>query len=215
MRTKNLLLSAAAVVAGAISAQAQSNVYSVNIVGYVNKPIAAGQFTLLANPLNDGTNTIGSLGAALPNKTTVQVWNGTGFVGTSKAGGVWGNPNLPIPPGTGFFVQTPAAGATVTNTFVGSVVIGYGQTNSMALPSGFSLVGSPVPIAGTLNSAGPNTLNLGNSLPNKSTIQVWNGTTYVGTSKAGGTWGQNLQIDVAQGFFVNTPVATNWSQTLQ
>jgi len=104
MRTKNLLLSAAALVAGALSAQAQSNVYSVNVVGYVNAPVAGNSaFTLLANPLSDGTNTIASLGAALPNKTTVQVWNGSGFTGTSKAGGAWGNPALPIPPGTGFF----------------------------------------------------------------------------------------------------------------
>jgi hypothetical protein len=212
MRTKNLLLSAAAVVAGAISVQAQSNVYSVNIVGYVNKPVTGGQFALLANPLNDGTNTIASIGASLPNKTTVQIWNGTGFTGTSKAGGVWGNPSLSIPPGTGFFVQSPSS---VTNTFVGSVVIGYGQTNSKALPAGFSLIGSPVPIAGTLTNSGPNSLNLGNTLPNKTTIQVWNGTGYTGTSKAGGSWGQNLSIDVGQGFFVNLPFATNWSQTLQ
>jgi len=104
----------------------------------------------------------------------------------------------------------------LTNTFVGSVVIGFGQTNSLALPSGFSLIGSPVPIAGTLADSGVNTLNLGNTLPNKSTIQVWNGTGFVGTSKAGGTWGNpGLQIGVAQGFFVNLPSPTNWVQTLQ
>lgn len=217
MRTKNLLLSAAALVAGALSAHAQSNVYSVNVVGYVNAPVAGNSaFTLLANPLSDGTNTIGSLGAALPNKTTVQVWNGLGFTGTSKAGGAWGNPNLPIPPGTGFFVQTPAGSANLTNTFVGNVIIGFGQTNSLALPSGFSLIGSPVPVAGTLADSGVNTLNLGNTLPNKSTIQVWNGTGFVGTSKAGGIWGNpGLQIGVAQGFFVNLPSPTNWVQTLQ
>jgi hypothetical protein len=184
------------------------------VVGYVNVPIPAGQFAFLANPLDNGTNDLVSLGAALPNKTTVQIWNGTGFTGTSKAGGAWGN-NLSIPPGTGFIVQTPAAAGTVTNTFVGNVVIGFGQTNSMALPAGFSLVGTPVPFAGTLNDAGPNTLNLGASLPNKSNIQVWNGTGYTGSGKAGGTWSVNLSIGVAQGFFVNTPAPANWVQILQ
>src|SRR5262249_17654422 len=46
MRTKTLLLSAAAVVAGLISAQAQSNVFSANIVGYVTLTNAANQFSL-------------------------------------------------------------------------------------------------------------------------------------------------------------------------
>lgn len=214
MRTKTLFLSAAALAAGVLSSMAQANVYSVNVVGYVNKVIPPNQFVLLANPLNDGTNTIDSLGAALPNKSSAQIWNGTGFTLASKANGTWSTP-LSIPPGTGYFVKTPT-GASVTNTFVGSVIIGFNQTNSVNLAGGvFSLVGSPVPIAGALDDAGPNTLNLGNALPNKSSVQTWNGNGFNLASKANGTWSTNLPIGVAEGFFVKPNSPTNWSQILQ
>jgi len=209
MRTKTLLLTAAALVAGLASSQAQSNVYSVNIVGYVNVPLTATAQTLLANPLDDGTNTITSLGAALPNKTVAQTWNGTGFVPSVKGGGVWGA-NLSIPPGTGFFVKSPSG---VTNTFVGSSVL----SNNYALAAGIqTLAGSVIPFSGALNDAGgPNTLNIGAALPNKSVVQTWNGTAYVPSVKGGGVWGANLSIGVAQGFFVKPFTATTWTQSLQ
>ena len=59
MRTKTLLLSAAALVAGALASQAQSNVYSANVVGYANVVIQGnGQFTLVANPFDDGKGNV-------------------------------------------------------------------------------------------------------------------------------------------------------------
>ena len=71
---KTLLIAAAALAAGVVTSQAQ--VYSANVVGYVNAVIPANQLTLVANPLDDGTNTVTSLGASLPNKSSIQVWNG-------------------------------------------------------------------------------------------------------------------------------------------
>lgn len=215
MRTKTLFLSAAALAAGVLSSMAQANVYSVNVVGYVNKTIPPNQFVLLANPLVAATNDVVTLGAALPNKSTVQIWNGTGFTIASKTVAGW-DVNFPIAPGTGFFVKTPSTATTVTNTFVGSVVIGFGQTNSVSLPGGvFSLVGSPIPVAGTLADSGPNTINIGSSLPNKSTIQIWDGSKFVIASKTVAGWDTNLAIGVAEGFFVKPFGATNWTQTLQ
>jgi hypothetical protein len=64
MRTKTLLLSAAAMAAGLVSSVAQSNVYSVNVVGYVNQVLPAGTLVAVANPLDNGTNTLDS-GAVL------------------------------------------------------------------------------------------------------------------------------------------------------
>jgi hypothetical protein len=55
MRTKTLLIAAAALVVGVISSQAQ--VYSQNVVGYYNVTIPAGQFYILANQLVNGTDT--------------------------------------------------------------------------------------------------------------------------------------------------------------
>jgi hypothetical protein len=213
MRTKTLLLSAAALAAGILSSQAQSNVYSANIVGYVNVVIPANTQTLVANPLDDGSNTVTSLGAALPNKSSVQLWNGTGYTGTSKGGGTW-TVNLSIPVGTGFFVKSPSA---LTNTFVGNVIIPSGGSNNVALPGGaLVLVGASVPYAGLLNDPyNLNSLNLGASLPNKSSVQVWNGSNgFLGSSKGGGSWTVNFNLIPGQGFFVKSATATNWAETL-
>jgi len=212
MRTKNLLLSAAALVAGALSAQAQSNVYSVNIVGYVNVPLAANVQTLVATPLdNSGSNDLNSLLGTLPNKSSVQVWNGTTFVLSTKGGSpsVW-SPNLSVPPGTGYFVKSATA---FTNTYVGST----SMSNSIAPVGGvFSLVGSPIPFSGNLNDAGSNSLNTA-IFPNKSSIQTWNGTTYTLSTKGGSpsAWSPNLPINVGQGFFIKPASTTNWAQQIQ
>lgn len=191
---------------------AQSNVYSVNVVGYVNIQTTANQYALLANPLDNGTNDLVSLFPAAPNQTQIQIWNGSGFQVAQKTFGNW-NTNLVIPPGTGFFIRIPS---DQTNTFVGNVVIGFGETNSMSLPGGvFSLVGSPVPFAGQLTDAGDNTLNLGGALGNQSQIQVWNGGGFQVAQKTFGNWNTNLTISVGQGFFVKPNADTTWSQTLQ
>jgi hypothetical protein len=56
MRTKTLLLAAAALAAGLFNSQAQTPVYSQNIVGYVNQPLLTGA-NLINVPLsNGGTN---------------------------------------------------------------------------------------------------------------------------------------------------------------
>jgi hypothetical protein len=213
MRTKTSLLTAAVAAAGVASSMAQ--VYSVNTVGYVNVVAKGGAFTLVANPLDDGTNTISSIAAALPNKSSAQIWNGAGFTGASKTAGAW-SPNLSIPVGTGFFVSLPA-GANVTNTFVGTVIPNSGSSVTSSVPAGFSLVGTVLPVSGDLVASGAGTLNLGPSLPNKSSIQTWDNSgsgAFVGSSKAAGVWTPNQTINPGQGFFINSPTATNWVQSL-
>src|SRR5260370_42625696 len=74
MRTKALLC-AAALAAGAVTSMAQSNVYSLNVVGYVNKSFQNGFFTLVCNPLDDGTNTLGSILQNPPDNTQVFRWS--------------------------------------------------------------------------------------------------------------------------------------------
>src|SRR5215475_1208779 len=53
MRTKTLLLSAVALAAGVLASQAQSNVYSANVVGYVNLPVPVSTLVLAATPLDN------------------------------------------------------------------------------------------------------------------------------------------------------------------
>lgn len=211
MRTKTLLLAAAALAAGLVSSQAQTPVYSANVVGYVNVTVPATQFTLLANPLDNGTNTANDLLAALPNKSTIQIWNGTGFTSYGKSSsGFSGNPSIPV--GTGFFVSSSAA---YTNTFVGTVMpsVGGSVTNSIPLTS-FVLVGSILPVGGNFNDVGTNTLNLAATLPNKSTVQIWNGSGFTSYGKSSTGFAGNPPYSVGQGFFISSSGATNWVQTL-
>lgn len=87
MRTKTLLLSAAAVAAGVASLKAQSNVYSLNVVGYVNVNLPAG-FNMIQNPLDDGAGNIVTncfdnmskgLGVSLPPGTSLYPWAGSTY----------------------------------------------------------------------------------------------------------------------------------------
>jgi hypothetical protein len=219
MRTKSLCLAAAVLAGGVLAASAQGNVYSLNVVGYVNTVIKGnGAYTLLANPLVAATNdSISLVGNLLPNKSQVLTWGGASYVTASKISGVW-NTNLPIPAGTGFFVKNgPAGSPDLTNTFVGEVSGGLPGTNTTALPAGFVLVGSKAPIGGTLNDSGNGTLNLGNVLPNKSQVQIWDNSgagAYITASKISGVWNTNLPLNVGQGFFVKAFAATNWTQIL-
>jgi len=225
MRTKTLLLSAAALAAGVVASQAQSNVFSANIVGYVTTVFApAGQYTLVANPLDSGSNSvIGLLDAVLPNKSQVLTWDpvAQGYVTAQKTGGTWST-NTPIPVGTGFFVKTPTAQvAPITNTFVGNIIVSpNGGTNQVTLPLGYYLAGSAVPLNGSVNdylNGATNTINLGGVLPNKSQILTWDTTAqgYITSQKTGGTWSTNTALNPGVGFFVKSQNGgSNWVETL-
>jgi len=210
---KTLLIAAAALVAGVVSSQAQ--VYSANVVGYVNTSIPKTTFALISNPMDNGTNTANDLLATLPNKSTIQLWNGTGFTPYTKTSSGFTPSNPSIPVGAGFFVSAASA---YTNTFVGNVVPNPGgNVATNALPkTSFALVGSVLPVSGTFNDAGTNAFNLNATLPNKSTVQIWNGTGFTPFTKtSSGFTPSNPTYAVGQGFFVSSAAATNWVQTLQ
>src|SRR5580704_8349750 len=91
MRTKTLLLTAALVAAGVASSMAQSNVYSLNIVGYVNIPVTKGKLYMLNNPFDTGTgnNISNVLVQPYVNLTDGSDggWDGTVIYQFSQAGG--------------------------------------------------------------------------------------------------------------------------------
>jgi hypothetical protein len=201
MRTKTLCV-AAAIAAAAVTAQAQ--VYSVNIVGYVNQVMPATTLVAVANPLDDGTNTLDTALGGLPAKSTAQFWTGSGFSLATK-GTTW-SPNESIPPGKGFFVNSKTA---YTNTYVGQLAANSGESVTNALPENqLVMVGSPLPYAGDLNTPELGLL----AVPAKSTAQFWNGSGYTLSTK-GATWSPALPVSVGEGFFLNSKTATNWVQT--
>jgi len=191
-----MLLTAAMVAAGALSSVAQ-NVYSVNVVGYVNVPIVPG-YSLLANPLLSVDNSVSNLfntqytnGNAAGD--VVFTWGGAGFIGdfSDQFGTGWGNPGLQLPPGVGFLYQHIAANntptpVTITNTYVGTVVQGPATNH---VPVGYSIQSSQWPVTDYLgNLEQP---NAGTSLANAGDyLFLWNGSGFIGifSDQFGGGW---------------------------
>ena len=204
---------------------AQSNVYSLNIVGYVNVQVNSG-YSLLANPLSAGvTNGANEIMTPIDGEV-ILTWAGsaynyvsydTGFGGWIDAGY---NPTVPptLPPGKGFFINNPGASTTVT--FVGQVVPNPGVTNTITLNSGYNLVGSAVPATVTDITAAPVSLPLIDGM----VLLQWAGSAYVYSSydTGFGGWidaGYNPKAapgySVGSGFFINNPGApAAWKQYL-
>ena len=206
MRTKALLSAAAALAVGAFTAHAQGPVYSVNIVGYVNVDLNPG-FNMVANPLDNGTNTVPTLFSSLPDFSTVFKFTGGAYEpGNTLIFGAWGDPNQTLFPGEGAFVNN--AGATTnTVTFVGEVVGDGGSTNSLI--SGFNMVSSISPVAGGL------TADLGLTPNDFDTVfEFENGAYLPGNTYIFGAWGGgDPQIAVGEAFFISAGSAIDWVQS--
>jgi hypothetical protein len=213
MRTKTLLLTAALCAAGIATSSAQSPVYSVNAVGYVNTPLVKG-YNLISNPLDnkatDG-NKIKNLFATLPPGSQIFKFDAA----TAKyvlanvddfTGEVVGPASdLTLKPGEGVFVQSPAAAQI---TFVGEVPTG---TLSTPLAKGYSIVSSQVPQAGLVSA-------LGFAPEEGDQIFQWDEATqkYVTHGFEFGEWsGGEPNLDVGEAVFLNNNVATtrSWNRT--
>jgi len=232
MRTKTLLIAAAAIAAGVISSQAQSsNVYSANIVGYANVSTPAG-YGLYNTPFAIGSsNGANEVFPTLPDNSYFLIWNGSGFntyLFDSQLGidpGNWYDGDLnpaaipTLTPGKGFFFSPGTPG---TSTMVGTVVPNPNGTNVLALPAGYSLVGSPLAVGGSVTNAA---MNL--PLTDNTYILQWNGSgynTYLYDSGLGidpGNWYDGdlnavvpPSFDVGIGFFISPGTPGNWSQVL-
>jgi len=153
MRTKTLLC-AAALAAGVASSMAQ--VYSLNVVGYVNVKFPAGSFTVFVNPLNTTNNAVSNLFKAnTPDSSFMFDWSSGANDWNSPitfAGGSWDAPTTQIRPGHGWAFFNADFGTDFTNTFVGDVIQGP-YTNALAGDFQFSVIGSPVPIGGNFTNA--------------------------------------------------------------
>jgi len=133
----------------ATSALAQSNVYSLNVVGYYNVVCPANQYVLLANQLHTTNDILSNvIPAPVPN-SIFQKFNG-GYTAYSfdDVDLVWvPNGNATLAPGEGGFFKSPSA---TTLTFVGEVLQGS-LTNT--LPVGqYAIRSSMVPQAGRVTT---------------------------------------------------------------
>ncbi len=225
--------------AGVLASNAQT-VYSANIVGYANVPTPNGGTYLITVPfvvgVSNGANEVFPLVGgqpSIPDFSEILLWNGAGYTAYFSDSGspsLWddGNQNpLNSPPllpvGKGFFL---IPSASTTNTFVGTVAVSVGTSNSVVLPNGGTyLVAPAVPYAGSItngtSSGGGSALSALNGLPDFSELLLWNGTGYTAYfSDSGSTslWDDGNQnpiptaptVSVGQGFFIIPSASFTW-----
>ena len=219
MRTKTLLLTAALSVAGIATSLAQTPVYSVNAVGYVNTDLTPG-YNLISNPLDNKTgNTIQNLfgtgiQGTIPNNLTVYHFDPVtdAFVTAvyDDVDGVFlptAAANTVIAPGNGVFVRNPGT-TNLRVTFVGEVE--QGTESNQAVPQGYSIKASTVPVAGTVAAM---------EFPGAQNDRIfeWNPTTQQFITSAfddvDNAWlPQVPNIAVGEAFFVFKNAAATWTR---
>ena len=238
MRTKTLLIAAAAALAAAVTSSQAQTVYSQNIVGYVNQTFPnPGDYYMICAPLTSTNTPAQNLLTCAQTFDTVLLWNsGSGsygvytyyYPGYGSDGGPWadvnGNPTTSpvIGPGEGFFYQT-GSGSIETNTYTGTVLL----TNTISFPlaGNYYMVGSAVPVAGLAQST-----NFNLPFQTFDTILAWNTTSgtystytyyYPGYGSDGGPWADvngnpttSPTINVGEGFFYQTGSGSSetWTQ---
>jgi hypothetical protein len=233
MRTKTILLGAAIIAAGALTSMAQSNVFSLNVVGYINRTIPGNaQYALVANQLDTGNNVFTNLFQTLPVGSKVLKWTGVSFSTSQRVGfGSGWSPAAAgtntLNPGEGAFVQSPTGSAPLTNTFVGNVpgLVSTGSTNptytatfTNAFGTGFSMRGDPEPEASDATTLGLTAAVPALATNPKNTILIWNeGTQSYSTFTRvtfGAGWTPSVpSLQVGQGFFFNTTAPGSWTHT--
>jgi hypothetical protein len=233
MRTKTLLLTAFLTAVGSAAVMAQTNVYSLNAVGYVNVTIAPDTYAIVANQLNSTNNTVGSLlndANGTYDGLTVYKFNGVSYntdfgnsIGSTFANG-WNNGGTnTMNPGEAVFMKNGTA-SPISMTFVGTVPTGS-LSVTLAGSGSYSLVSSPVPQAGDLcSNLSFTNFNNGDSFYIFNTNQTY--TVYT-VNEVGGSVGYNQDfipltgepqdptVSVAQGFFYKTSAtggAVTWTR---
>jgi len=217
---------------------AQSNVYSLNIVGYANVAAPLG-FSFQSNPLDAGVTN--GANEVIPNTgqwdgCEIHEWTGVGYkvsvfdstqtTGFTDRNFVTVNPPL-LTSGKGYLFNNQLAAGTIT--YVGNVRVG---TNTLNFPisSHVYAVGSPLPLAGGIstslglvNTAGAlDGAEIQTALANAAgqitgfKVSVFDSGQTTGFSDRNFTQVAEPQIAIGQGFFLNSQAASaiTWKQVL-
>jgi hypothetical protein len=209
MRTKALLVAAAITAVGLATSLAQTNVYSQNVVGYINLNLTNG-FTMVGNQLDlDGTGTNNTVmtvfGTNVPVGTVLYAFSGGGFVSASYGTKGWSgaaNVNSALKPGGGVFIQLPSAR---TVTMVGNVMQGGLQTPYV---QGFNIIASQVPQAGLVQTDLGYTPTIGDV-----TYRYNPATGYVSSSYGAKGWsGGQPNLNVGESFWLQAATSGTWTR---
>jgi hypothetical protein len=221
MRTK-ALLGLAVLAASAATCLAQGNVYSLNIVGYVNVPVQGGnKLTLIANPLKPSNGDYGVKNTIVLPETAdgaaIFAWAGTTWSSTvpiwfGVPGGSFWDPNYTNALGSAFFIQSPEA---TTVTFVGEV--NTGTAIPYTLNTGLNFVAPKTPVAQAF--PGKDIGNDGDAIY-QWTGSAWSSSVFiylggVGWDEGSGTNLDGPQVAVGGGVVYNNTgtAALNWTRS--
>jgi hypothetical protein len=207
MKAKTLLLTSLLVAASGAVASAQ--VYSQNIVGYVNLTIPRG-FTMIANALNTTNNTLRSIIPVAPPGTQFYKYTGSGYaISTMDEFDLTWDNNITLNPGEGGFIRNNDT-ASFTVTLVGEALTG---TTTNSIPAGFSQRSSITPVATALREGG---------VPGEPGDQAYKFTNN-GSGGGGYTistfdefdlqWDNNFTIGVGESIFIRKANSANWVRT--
>jgi hypothetical protein len=213
-------------VAGIASSFAQ-NVYSVNVVGYINLTLTT-QFSLIADQLDNGAdNYVTNLFApgTLPNGTVFYKYNLSTklydqLTWNQVAGGWLGNAvakAMTLKPGEGVFLKKPTTNV-LTVTFVGEVMQG-----DLVNPvdTGLDIYSGMVPqeggistvhgyVSSVVNNPAPPPAQLGDSVYN------WTGTGWSAARSwlpSANRWSQEPTLKVGEAVLINSRGTKNWTRT--
>jgi len=203
-----------------------AQVYSQNIVGYVNKTFnTGGAYYMIGAPFLVGANTVQDIMPGAPGASLVLFWNvGLQDIDPTtqpQTDGTTWSPNPVVWPGTGFFF---VPGDVCTVTFVGNVPTGV--LSRQDDPTGVgtaTIVGSSAYVAlSPLTARGGSVATVMAGYPATSgdllplfdpTIQDINQA--VEPQFDGANWGPDYTFAIGEGFFVSRgdPSSATWSQT--
>jgi hypothetical protein len=216
MNTKTSILTALVALASGTGAMAQ--VYSQNVVGYVNLTMAPG-YNLVANQLNaSSSNNVNEVIKNVPVESLVLTFANNNYSPAIFDGASWIHPETGDPstttlsPGKGFFFFNPGA-SPLTVTLVGEVQQG---ASAVPLVPGYNLVSAVVPHQVALTAA--------NNFPQtvEALYLTFANNAYTTYINDGAGWidpetgdPRSANPAVGQGFFYFNPGNTNqtWART--
>jgi hypothetical protein len=185
-------------------------VFSANAVGYYRTDVC-NNFSMIANQLMaNGGNTISNVFTSPPNGSQVYKFNPAtgGYTFMQFIDGAWEGNHLDVQlnPGEGIFFYSPVP---YTHRFLGEIL----AVSAVPIPSGFSMISSALPVAGSLPS-----LNFPASAGDQ--VYQWNCATgsYLFNQFFDGVWegdsgGNPPSVAVGEAFFMYNPgPARNWAR---
>ena len=209
MKKLSLIVAGLSVLAGVAVQADNTNVTSVNIVGYIQANLPSNQLSFLSVNMNavGGSNQMFTsvIGDQLPTLSTVYFWNVTSQkwdiaqkVAAAKGGwGIYTNRVMGI--GEGLFVKSTS---NVTVNLLGEVPLA--PTTTVAIFPQYNAYGYAYPVDTAWTSTAVSAV-----LPTLSYLTVWNQGSqawvrYQKVAAAKGGWGTatNLVLQSGQGFFV-------------